>query len=102
MSAPPTPDEIDELARAIVGQERSSDRGRAWAQLAADAIRRAYEDRDNRHKHIKDAVQLDQRAEAADKASQNETLDHLRKLRDRGDSLVGRFRQLGRRPRIVN
>lgn len=108
MSAPPTGDEVEEWALAIAsGDPRRS--AKAYRQLAADAVRRAYDDPDRRAAHLRDAVQLEQRAEVSERKAEaderNEDraiLRHLRELRNRGDGFIDRFRKLGRGPRAVN
>lgn len=108
MSAPPTDDEVQAWTDAIAsGDPRRA--AKAYRELAADAVRRAFDDADNRHAHNRDAAQFEQRAEALDRqaeqAEKNDdraTLRRLRELRERGDGMVGRFRKLGRRPRAVN
>lgn len=98
--APPPPEELEQWV-ADLRRDHVSPTALIRVELAADALRRAYQRPDDYTRCMELVDRHLKAAQEADRSSMKETIRKLKAARNKGDRQSARAAALGRKPRLV-
>lgn len=98
--APPPPEELQEWIDSLK-QDHVSPTALVRVEMAADALRRAYQRPDDYTRCMELVDRHLKAAQEADRSSMKETIRKLKAMRRKGDRQTAAADRIGRKPRIV-